>query len=186
MKEEGRVTPDRLLQVFRDKQREEKSLFGNVNKQDLFQIGAKSYSATSIWLYTSSVASSSASSVKSFTTGYLGSTTWITAGLFYTAQTGLNYRRLKKGDITKKEFWRRMKLNSVVAVSSLAVGTGGAAAGFAIGSMILPGLGSIIGAVIGGVAGGIAGERISTKFYLQVERRILEAKRLKEMEAQVA
>ena len=83
----------------------------------------------------------------------------------YTAQTGLNYRKLSKGSITKEEFWKRMRLNSVKAIGSMAGGTGGATAGFALGTVIFPGVGSIIGAVIGGVAGGYTGEKITTKAY---------------------
>lgn len=84
----------------------------------------------------------------------------------------MNYRRYKKGDITKKEFWRRIKLNSVTTVSSLAAGSGGAAAGFAIGTAMFPGIGSIVGAVVGGIAGGFAGEKLSAKAYKSIEDKI--------------
>jgi uncharacterized protein YcfJ len=94
----------------------------------------------------------------------------------YTAQTGLNYRRLKKGEIDKKEFWHRMKLNSVTSVSSMAVGSGGAAAGFAIGTAIMPGIGSIVGTVVGGLVGGFAGEKLSEKAYKSIEKKIQETK----------
>jgi outer membrane lipoprotein SlyB len=97
-------------------------------------------------------------------------------GFIYTAQTGLNYRRYKKGEIDKKEFWHRMKLNSVTTVGSLAVGSGGAAAGFALGTAIFPGIGSIVGAVVGGIAGGFAGEKWSAKAYKSIEQRIKESK----------
>ncbi len=115
--------------------------------------------------------------------GLLDKSTWIMVGIFYTAQTGINYRRYKKGVIDKKEFWRRLKLNSVTTVGSLAGGSGGAAAGFALGSLIFPGVGSIIGAVVGGVAGGIAGEKISAKAYKSIEERIQIAKQIKAQEA---
>lgn len=78
-------------------------------------------------------------------------------GLMYTAQTGINYRKYRKGRINKKEFWKRMKLNSANAVGGMAGGTGGAAAGFALGTVIFPGVGSVIGAVFGGIAGGYGG-----------------------------
>jgi len=98
----------------------------------------------------------------------------------YTAQTGLNYRRYKKGRITKKEFWRRVKLNSVTTVGSLAVGSGGAAAGFALGTVIFPGIGSVVGAVVGGIAGGFAGEKLSAKAYKSIDESIAQAKRKKQ------
>lgn len=104
---------------------------------------------------------------------------WIGVAFIYTAQTGLNYRRLKKGDISKKEFWRRVKLNSITTVSSIAGGSGGAAAGFALGTALFPGIGSMVGAVVGGIAGGIAGEKLSAKAYESIEERIEQAKKLK-------
>ena len=94
---------------------------------------------------------------------------WIAMAFIYTAQTGLNYRRYKKGKIDKKEFWRRLKLNSVTTVGSMAVGSGGAAAGFAVGTMIFPGVGSVVGAVVGGLASGFAGEKWSAKAFNAIE-----------------
>jgi ADP-ribosylglycohydrolase len=88
----------------------------------------------------------------------------------------LNYRRFKKGEIDKKEFWYRMRLNSVVGVGSLAAGSGGAAAGFALGTVLFPGVGSVIGAVVGGIAGGFAGEKISATAYKALEEKIAESK----------
>ena len=93
----------------------------------------------------------------------------------YTARAGLNYRRYKKGEIDKSEFWHRMKINSVTSVSSVAVGSGGAAAGFALGTFIMPGIGSVIGAVIGGMAGGFVGEKLSAKAYKIIDKKIDEA-----------
>lgn len=106
----------------------------------------------------------------------LSNSTWISVAFIYTAQTGLNYRRYKKGQIDKKEFWHRMRLNSVVGVGSTVVGSGGAAAGFALGTAVMPGIGSIIGAVVGGLAGGFAGERLSATAYKHIEHQIQEAK----------
>lgn len=102
----------------------------------------------------------------------MNSTTWIAVAFIYTAQTGLNYRRLSKGEIDKKEFWRRTKLNSVTTVASLAGGAGGAAAGFALGTAIFPGIGTIVGTVVGGLAGGFFGEKASSKAYSSIETRI--------------
>ena len=94
----------------------------------------------------------------------------------YTAKTGLNYRKYKKGQINKTEFWHRVKLNSVTQISSTAVGSGGAAAGFALGTFFFPGVGSIVGTVVGGIAGGFAGERLSAKIYKYIDIKIEEAK----------
>ena len=97
----------------------------------------------------------------------------------YTAKAGLNYRRYRKGQIDKEEFWHRIKLNSVTSVSSVAVGSGGAAAGFALGTFLMPGVGSVIGAVVGGMAGGFVGEKLSAKVYKKIEIKIEEAKEMK-------
>jgi uncharacterized membrane protein len=72
-----------------------------------------------------------------------------------------------------------MKINSVTSVSSVAVGSGGAAAGFALGTFFLPGLGSVIGAVVGGMAGGFVGEKISAKVYKHIDSKIEEAKEMR-------
>ena len=97
----------------------------------------------------------------------------------YTAKAGLNYRRYRTGKIDKQEFWHRMKINSVTSVSSMAVGTAGAASGFALGTIFFPGVGSVVGAVVGGMAGGIVGEKISAKVYRHIDLKIEEAKKLK-------
>ncbi len=86
---------------------------------------------------------------------------------------------MKKGQIDKKEFWRRTKLNSVTTVGSLAGGAGGAAAGFALGTAIFPGIGTIVGAVVGGLAGGFFGEKVSGKAYESIESRMRKSKELK-------
>ncbi len=115
--------------------------------------------------------------MQTLSNGLMSHTSWIAMAFIYTAQTGLNYRRYKKGQINKKEFWHRMRINSVTTVGSLAVGSGGAAAGFALGTAIFPGVGSIVGAVVGGIAGGYAGERMSAKAYKSIEAKIQESKR---------
>lgn len=86
---------------------------------------------------------------------------WIPAAVVYTAISGLNYRRYKKGYITKVEFWKRMRVGAVSTVGGIAGGTSGAAAGFAVGTAVSPGFGSILGAIVGGTAGGMIGEKIT-------------------------
>jgi uncharacterized protein YcfJ len=64
----------------------------------------------------------------------------------------------------------------------MAVGSGGAAAGFALGTAILPGIGSIVGAVVGGLAGGYAGEKLSANAYMSIEHKIEETKAKRKVE----
>ena len=48
-------------------------------------------------------------------------------------------------------------------------GTGGMAAGFAVGSVLLPGFGSLVGAIIGGLGGSYAGEEAAFKAQEAIE-----------------
>ena len=80
----------------------------------------------------------------------------IIGGLLYTVQVGLNYRKLKKGKMTKTQYKRSLKLGASQLGMGLAGGTSGAAVGFFIGSFGGP-VGSVVGTVVGGVYGGIKG-----------------------------
>lgn len=98
------------------------------------------------------------------------------AGLIYVAETGWNYRKLKKGLITKEEFKRRAMYGAIGKVSAL-IGTSiGAAAGFCLGTVVLPGVGSIIGTVIGGVAGSLSIRALTIRMIEKVEDRIVTRK----------
>lgn len=90
--------------------------------------------------------------------GSLGSeVSWIFAGIVLTAKVGLDYRRLKKGEITSEQFTYMTQKNGVGLAGSIIGGAGGMAAGFAVGSLVFPGVGSVIGALIGGYSGSWAG-----------------------------
>ena len=39
----------------------------------------------------------------------IGTLAWTFVGVIYIAETGINYRRYKRGDITKDEFKKRVK-----------------------------------------------------------------------------
>jgi len=97
------------------------------------------------------------------------STTWIFASVIYTAETGLNYRRMSKGLIKKKEFWKRTRVRAVGTVGGVAGGAGGAMGGFALGTMFLPGIGSAVGGIIGGIAGGFTGDLLASSVYGQMD-----------------
>ena len=77
-------------------------------------------------------------------------------GMLYSAQTGLNYRKLKKGQMTDSQFKRGMHIGAFELVGGIAGGTGGAAAGFAIGAFAGP-VGAVVGTVVGGIFGGLKG-----------------------------
>lgn len=102
----------------------------------------------------------------------------IIGGVLYTAQVGLNYRRLQKGRMTKTQFKRSLKLGASQMGMGLAGGTSGAAVGFFIGSFGGP-VGSVIGTVIGGVYGGIKGQGFGTKLFQDLEDSKREKKELK-------
>lgn len=39
----------------------------------------------------------------------LGPVAWTFVGVVYVAETGINYRRMKRGEITKEEFKKRVR-----------------------------------------------------------------------------
>ena len=92
--------------------------------------------------------------------GELSDAMWVVIAFAYMADSGLNYRRYRMGKISPKNFWRQTSLLSLTTLEGLAGGAGGVALGFALGTLLLPGIGGIIGTMIGGVAGGLAGDRL--------------------------
>jgi dolichol kinase len=89
------------------------------------------------------------------------------AGLVYAAQLGINFRRYRKGMITKKQFKRSAKLGAARTGGRVLFASVGAAVGF-VGFIANPVVG-IAGVTLGGVVGGICGAKISTKVYVKVE-----------------
>lgn len=102
----------------------------------------------------------------------------IMAGVIYAAQTGVNYRKYRKGKITKEEFKRRAKMGAFGTTCKVVGSTGGLACGFLIGQLIIPipMVGGFVGAFAGCFAGGIAGRKVSAKVYERIEKKI-EARR---------
>ena len=97
---------------------------------------------------------------------------WATASIVMTAKTGLDYRKYKKGEITKEQFKKNAKKYLYQGAGYVVGSISGMAAGFAVGSVIFPGIGSIIGAVAGAIGGTIAGEKLSMKAYANIEKQI--------------
>ena len=95
-------------------------------------------------------------------------------GLVFAAQSGVEYRRLRKGRITKREFKKRMKRGVYVSSGNLVGGSAGMVVGFVVGQVLipLPVVGGIIGTVVGGTIGGIAGMKVSVKVYERLEKRL--------------
>lgn len=110
----------------------------------------------------------------------IGPLAWTFVGVIYLAETGINYRRYKRGDITKQEFKTRVKQGAVGTVGGIACASAGAALGFVIGSACFPVVGSIVGVLVGGVAGGLAGKRLSIKMLNKIEAKMAAIKELNE------
>ena len=108
----------------------------------------------------------------------IGPLAWTFVGVIYIAETGINYRRYKRGDITKDEFKKRVKQGAVGTVGGLACASAGAAIGFLIGSALFPVVGSVAGVLIGGVVGGLAGKRLSIKMLNKIEEKIEKIKQI--------
>ena len=94
------------------------------------------------------------------------------SALVFLAETGLNYRRYKKGKITKSEFKKLVAEGAIGTVGGLVGTTAGAALGFSVGTLILPVVGSRIGAGIGAVGGFIAGHKLSVRAFAKIEHAI--------------
>lgn len=82
------------------------------------------------------------------------------AALFFVAEGALNARRFSKGQITGDEFRRR----TVESAATNGGGLVGSAGGAAIGTMILPGVGTVLGALIGGFVGSFGSGKITRNF----------------------
>jgi len=82
----------------------------------------------------------------------IGPLAWSMMGVLYIAETTFNYRELRRGNITKEEFKKRQIIGALAKVSSILGTSIGSAAGFLVGSAIVPGIGSIVGVIVGGIA----------------------------------
>ena len=96
---------------------------------------------------------------------------FVVAGVVYSAQTGLDYRKYKKGEISYGEFEKRAKRGIFETTGGMIGTTGGMVGGFFTGQMLIPFpvVGGIIGSVVGGMAGGITGASVSVKIYERME-----------------
>lgn len=97
---------------------------------------------------------------------------WTMAGLIYIAETGVNYNKLKKGLIDKKEFKKRAKYGAVGKVGAIVGSSIGGALGFLLGTAILPGIGSVVGVVVGGVSVSFAMSALTVKAVKGIDTKI--------------
>jgi hypothetical protein len=67
---------------------------------------------------------------------------------------------------------------SLTTLEGLAGGAGGLSLGFTIGSILMPGIGTLIGSLVGAIAGEYVGDRIMLRQYQSLENRIEQAKNL--------
>lgn len=107
------------------------------------------------------------------------------AAILLAAQTATDYHKVKKGQMTKKEFKKRLKYNGVGAGAGILGASAGAATGFLIGSAILPGIGTGIGVLTGAIFGGVMGQKLSHKALKKMDDKILTA-RIEKMKVKIA
>lgn len=98
----------------------------------------------------------------------------IVSGVLFSAQTGIEYRKYKRGEMTKDEFKKSTKKGAIMTSGSLVGSTGGMVGGFFAGQLLIPipVVGGIIGAFAGGFAGGMTGAKVSLKWYEKMEARM--------------
>ena len=75
------------------------------------------------------------------------------------------YRRYKHGKLSKDEFLDNLKANTVHKLTSLVLGGGGLTIGYALGTLILPGVGSLVGALVGGILVAYYGQYLILHIY---------------------
>ena len=76
------------------------------------------------------------------------------------AKTGIDYRKLKAGEITQAEFNRNIRQNTAAGIGSVLGGAAGIALGVPVGYYVYKKIGSIIGAIVFGIIGSEVGEYI--------------------------
>ena len=98
----------------------------------------------------------------------------VVLGLFFSAKTGLDYRKYKKGDITKAEFKKRTKKGALTTTSSMLGSAIGSVGGMIVCQIIipLPLVGAVIGSVVGGFGGAFAASKITLRYYEKYEARV--------------
>lgn len=101
------------------------------------------------------------------------------SAILFAAQTTADWRKVKKGSMTKQEFKKRMKSNGVGMGGGILGASGGAATGFLVGSLICPGIGSAIGTFGGAICGGLLGQKLAKNALNKIDAKIEETKRLK-------
>ena len=145
------------------------------------QTASMSLKSTSIAVATATASASGASTATVLSAGGAvaapGPIGLLVSGVFFSAQTGLDYRRFKKGVITKQEFKRRTKRGAFATGGSMVGTTGGMVGGFFAGQLLIPirVVGGIIGTVVGGFAGGFTGAKVSTALYDKIEAKMAAA-----------
>ena len=89
------------------------------------------------------------------------------------------YRRYKHGKLSKDEFLDKLRAQTVHKLTSLVLGAGGTTAGYALGTFILPGAGSLVGAVVGGVIVGYYGQYLILHIYEKLTKKMEKASLVK-------
>ena len=98
----------------------------------------------------------------------------LAVGVIYSAQTGIDYRKFKKGLITHDEFKTRAKRGAFASTGGVLGSAGGMVGGFFVGQALIPipVVGGVIGTFAGGMAGGLGGAKVSIKLYERMEAKM--------------
>ena len=98
---------------------------------------------------------------------------WVFQGLILAAKTGMDYRRLKAGEITSAQFNRNVRQNTAAGIGSVLGGAAGIALGVPVGYYAYEKIGSVVGAVIFGIIGSEIGEYVFESVEEQLENMLI-------------
>lgn len=94
--------------------------------------------------------------------------TWVIATAISTVEVGLLFRKFYKKEIDFKYFAIASGIKIGASLAGIAGGAGEAAViGATVGTLIFPGMGSVIGGIIGGIIGGTTSGYYAEKYLLE-------------------
>lgn len=148
----------------------------------IFKNGLKTMQCYSLTVQSTTMASTVAMATASGQSAYSaacgfaapGPLSFVVAGVIYSAQTGIDYRKYKNGKMTHDQFKKKAKRGAFASTGGVLGSAGGMVGGFFAGQLLIPVpvVGGVVGTFAGAMAGGITGAKISIKLYERMEEKM--------------